>query len=115
MTKSAIDEHADYKIAELGRSRAVRKGQARRRRISEPVAVNMCTMVSSFVGNVRIVRQMADAQNGEAGPDMVEFQAQVSKHEVNEKAWLQKPTRRVKCTVQGRQKFVGDFRAKQRG
>jgi len=42
-------------------------------------------MGTSFVGKARDVWQMADAQDGEGGGDIVEFQAQVSGHEANEK------------------------------
>jgi len=37
----------------------------------------MCT---SFVGNVRNVRQIAEEQFGEGVADIVEFKAQVSRH-----------------------------------
>jgi len=41
---------------------------------------------TSFVGKVRDVRQIAEAQIGEGVADMVEFEAQVSGHEATEKA-----------------------------
>jgi len=40
----------------------------------------------SFVGKVRDVRQIAEAQIGEGLADMVEFEAQVNGHEATEKA-----------------------------
>jgi len=43
-------------------------------------------MGTSFVRKVKDVRQMTVAQNEEGGGDIVEFQAQVSGHETNEKA-----------------------------
>ena len=43
-------------------------------------------MGTSFVGNVRDLRQIAEAQIGEGVADMVEFEAQVSGHEATEKA-----------------------------
>jgi len=46
----------------------------------------MHTMGTSFVGKVRDVRQIAEAQIGEGVADMVEFEAQVSGHEATEKA-----------------------------
>jgi len=46
----------------------------------------MHTMVTSFVGKVRDVPQIAEAQIGEGVADMVEFEAQVSGHEATEKA-----------------------------
>ena len=67
MVKKAIDEHATYTIAELDRSRPVKKGATRRRRLGEQVAVNMHTMGTSFVGKVRDVRQIAEAQIGSRG------------------------------------------------
>jgi len=72
--------------AEFEKSRPVRKGAARRSRTGKRVAANMHTMGTSFVGRVRDVQQMADAQNGERGGDMQEFQAQGIGHEANEKA-----------------------------
>ena len=49
-----------------------------RRRLGEQVALNMHTLGTSFVGKVRDVRQIAEAQIGEGVADMVEFEAQVS-------------------------------------
>ena len=46
----------------------------------------MHTMGTSFVGKVRDVRQIAEAQIGEGVADMVDFKAQVSGHEATEKA-----------------------------
>jgi len=46
----------------------------------------MHTMGTSFVGKVRDMRQIAEAQIGERVADMVEFEAQVSGHEATEKA-----------------------------
>jgi len=43
-------------------------------------------MGTSFVGKVRDVRQIAEAQIGEGVANMVEFEAQVSGHEATEKA-----------------------------
>jgi len=43
-------------------------------------------MGTSFVGKVRDVRQIAEAQIGEGVADMVEFEAQVNGHEATEKA-----------------------------
>jgi len=79
LVKKAIDEHAKYTTAELDRSRQVKKGAATRRRIGEQVAVNTHTMGASFVGKVRDVRQMAEAQIGEGVADKVELKAQVNK------------------------------------
>ena len=45
----------------------------------------MHTMGTSFVGKVRDVRQIAEAQIGEGVADMVEFEARVSGHEATEK------------------------------
>jgi len=84
--KKAIDKHAKYTTTELDRSRPVEKGVATRRQLDEQVAVNMHTMGTSFVGKVRDVRQIAEAQIGEGVADMVEFEAQVSRHEATEKA-----------------------------
>jgi len=86
LVKKAIDEHAKYTTTELGRSRPAKKGAATRRRLSEEVVVNMHTMGTSFVGKVRDVRQIAEAQIGEGVADIVEFEAQVNGHEVTEKA-----------------------------
>jgi len=46
----------------------------------------MHTMGTSFIGKVRDVRQIAEAQIGEGVADMVESEAQVSGHEATEKA-----------------------------
>ena len=43
-------------------------------------------MGTSFVGKVRDVRQIAEAQIGKRVADMVEFKAQVNGHEATEKA-----------------------------
>jgi len=43
-------------------------------------------MGTSFVGKVRDVRQIVEAQIGEGVADMVEFEAQVNGHEATEKA-----------------------------
>jgi len=86
LVKKAIDEHATYNTVELDRSRPVKKGAATRRRLGEQVPVNMHTMGTSFVGKVRDVRQIAEAQIGEGLANMVEFKAQVSGHEATEKA-----------------------------
>jgi len=48
----------------LDRSHPVKKGAAKRRRLGEQVAINMHTMGTSFVGKVRDVLQMAEAQIG---------------------------------------------------
>jgi len=79
----------DYVIKTVSlsdRSRPVKKGAATRRRLGEQVAVSMHTMGTSFVGKVRDVRQIAEAQIGEGLADMVEFEAQVNGHEATEKA-----------------------------
>jgi len=47
----------------------------------------MHTMGTSFVGKVRDVWQIAEAQIGERVADMVEFEAQVNGHEATEKAY----------------------------
>jgi hypothetical protein len=86
LVKKAIDEHAKYTTAELDRIRPVKKEAATRRRLGEQVAVNMHTMDTSFVGKVRDVRQIAEAQIGEGVANMVEFKAQVNGHEATEKA-----------------------------
>jgi len=86
LMNKAIDKHTKYTTAELARSRPVKKGAATRRRLGEQVAVNMHTMGTSFVGKVRDVRQIAEAQIGEGMADMVEFKAQVHGHEAIEKA-----------------------------
>jgi len=84
--KKAIDEHAEYNTVELDRSRPVKKGAVTRRRLGEQVAVNTHTMGTSFVGKVRDVRQIAEAQIGEGVADMVEIKAQVHGHGATEKA-----------------------------
>ena len=76
LVKKAIDKHAKYTTTELDRSRPVKKGSATRRQLGGQEAVNMRTMGTSFVGKVRDVRQMADAQIGEGGGDIVEFHVQ---------------------------------------
>ena len=73
MVKKAIDKHAKYTTTVLDRSRPVKKGMATRRRLGEQVVVNMHTMGTSFVGKVRDVRQIAEAQIGQGVADMVEF------------------------------------------
>jgi len=85
LVKTAIDKHTKYTTTELDRSRLLKKGAATRRRLGEQLAVNMHTMGTSFVGKVRDVRHVAEAQIGEWVADMVEFEAQVSGHEANEK------------------------------
>jgi len=74
LVKKAVDKHARYTTTELDRSRPVKKGAATRRRLGEQVAVNMHTMGTSFVGKVRDVQQIAEAQIGEGVADMVEFE-----------------------------------------
>jgi len=64
----------------------LKTGAATRRRLGEQVAVNMHTMGTSFVGKVRDVQQIAEAQIGERVADMVKFKAQVNGHEATEKA-----------------------------
>jgi len=86
LVKKAIDEHAKYTTTELDRSRPVKKGSATRRQLGGQEAVNMRTMGTSFVGKVRDVRQIAEAQIEEGMADMVEFEAQVNGHEATEKA-----------------------------
>jgi len=86
LVRKAIDEHAEYTTAEPDRSRPVKKGAATRRRLGEQVALNMDMMGTSFVGKVRDVQQIAEAQIGEGVADMVEFKAQVNEHEATEKA-----------------------------
>ena len=80
MVKRAIDEHAEYITAELDRSRPFKQGAATKRQIGEQVAVNTHTMGTSFVGKVRDVQQIAEAQTGEGVADMVKFEAQVNGH-----------------------------------
>ena len=67
MVKKAIYKHAKYTTTELDRSRPVKKGAATRRRLGEQVTVNMHMMSTSFVGKVRDVRQIAEAQIGSRG------------------------------------------------
>ena len=86
MVKKAIDEHAECNTAELDRSRPVKKGAATRGRLGKQVAVNTHTMGTSFVGKVRDVRQIVEAQIGEGVADMVEFEAQVNGYEATKKA-----------------------------
>ena len=85
MVKKAIDKHAKYTTTERDRSCVVKKGAAARRPLGEQVALNMHTMGTSFVGKVRDVRQIAEAQVAEGVADMVKFEAQVSGHEATEK------------------------------
>ena len=86
LVKKAIDEHTEYNTAELDRSRPIKKGAATRRRLCEQVSVNTHTMGTSFVGKVRHVQQIAEAQIGEGVVDMVKLKAQVNGHEATEKA-----------------------------
>jgi len=86
LVKKAIDKHAKYTTTELDRSRPVKNGAATRRRLGEQEAVNTDTIGTSFVGKVRDVRQIAEAQIGEGVVDMAEFKAQVSGHEATKKA-----------------------------
>jgi len=86
LVKRAIDEHAKYTTAELDRSRPFKKGAATRRRLGEHLAVNMHTMGTNFIGNVRDKRQIAEAHIGEGVADTVEFEAQVNGHKASEKA-----------------------------
>ena len=84
-----IHENLSYRVlatTELDRSSPVKKGVATRRRLGEQVAVNMYTMGTSFVGKLRDVWQIAEAQIGEGMADIVEFEAQVSGHQATEKA-----------------------------
>jgi len=46
----------------------------------------MHTMGTSFVGKIRDVQQIAEAQIGEGVADIVEFEAQLNGHEATEKA-----------------------------
>ena len=64
LVKTAIDKHTKYTTTELDRSRLLKKGAATRRRLGEQLAVNMHTMGTSFVGKVRDIRQIAEAQIG---------------------------------------------------
>jgi len=86
LVKKAINKHAKYTTTELDRNHPVKKGAVTRRRLSEQVAVNMHTMGTSFVGKVRDVRQIAQAQIGAGVANMVEFEAQVNGYEATEKA-----------------------------
>ena len=85
LVKKAIDKHAKFTTTELDRSRPVKNGAATRR-LGEQVAVNMHTMGTSFVGKVRNVRQIVEAQIAGGVADMVKFEAQVNGHEAIEKA-----------------------------
>ena len=54
LVKVAMNEHANYNIAEpLDRICIIKKRAATRRRLGEQVAVNMYTMGTSFVGKVK--------------------------------------------------------------
>jgi len=86
LVKKAIDKHADYTTTELDRSRPAKTGAATRRRLGEQEAVNTDTMGASFVGKVRDVRQIAEAQIGEGAVDMVDFKAQINGHEATKNA-----------------------------
>jgi len=89
LLKTAIDEHTEYDTAELDRSRPVKKAALIRNRLGEQVAVNTYTIgtrLSSFVGKVRDVRQIAEAQIKEGLAVMVEFRAQVNGCGATEKA-----------------------------
>jgi len=86
LVKKAVNKHAKYTTTKLDRSRPVKTGAVTRRRLVEQVAVNTHTMGTSFVGKVRDVWQIAEAQIGEGVADMVEFEAQVNGHEATEKA-----------------------------
>ena len=86
LVKKATDKYAKYITTEFDRSCPVKKGAATRRRLAEQVAVKVHTMGTSFVGRVRDVRQIAEAQIGKGVTDMVEFEAQVNVHDAIEKA-----------------------------
>jgi len=77
LVKKTIDKHAKYTTTELHRSRPFKNGAETRRRLGEQVAVNMHTMGTSFVGKVRNVREIVEAQIGGGVADMVEFEARV--------------------------------------
>jgi len=62
LVKKAIDEHAKHNTAELDRSRPVENEAATRRRLGELVAINTHTMGTSFVGKLRDVRKISEAQ-----------------------------------------------------
>ena len=68
LVKKAINKHAKCTTTELDRSLPVKKGAATRKRLCEQVAKNMHTLGTSFVGKVRDVRQIAEAQIGEGWP-----------------------------------------------
>jgi len=68
--KGAINQHTNCNTAELDRSRPVKQGAATRRRLGERLAVIMHTMGTGFVGKLRDVRQIAEAQIGEGLADM---------------------------------------------
>ena len=84
--KKAINEHAEYNTAELDRSRPVKKGASTRKKLCEQVAINMHTMGTSFVGKVRDVRHIVEAQIGQGVADIVKCKAQVNGHEATGKA-----------------------------
>jgi len=46
--------------------------------------IMMHKMGTSFIGKVRDLRQIADAQNGGGGGGILQFQKQVGGHEMNE-------------------------------
>jgi len=69
--KKAINEHVEYNTAELDRS----KGVATRKQLCEQVAVNMHTMGTSFVGKVRDVRHIIEAQIGQGVANIVKCKA----------------------------------------
>ena len=80
LVKKAIDEHAKCTTTKLDSSRPVKQGVATRRRLSEQGAENMHMMSRSFVGKVRDMRQIKE----EGAADMVEFEAQVKGHELDD-------------------------------
>jgi len=75
LVKKTINKHAKYTTTELDRSRPVQKGAVTRRRLGKQVAVNMYTMGTSYVGKVRDVRLIVEAQIGGGVADMVKFEA----------------------------------------
>jgi len=78
-------EHLPFQLVDNMHS--IKKGAATSRQLGEQVAaVSMHTMGACFVGKVRDVRQIAEAQIGEGLADIVEFKAQVNGHEATEKA-----------------------------
>jgi len=81
LVKKAINEHAEYNTAELDRSRPVKNGAATRTQFGEQVAFNTHTMGTSFVGKIRDVREIAEAHIGKGLANMVDFNAQVNRHE----------------------------------